>query len=139
MGENQIPLFAQDLREALRTLVAHLGGVKRIGAQMRPDLPADDAGRWLSKCLDRERPEKLSFEQLLYLLRLGHDAGCHVAMQYLAAEAGYHATPIEPLDERAALERQFIDSVRALHAIESRMERLAGLAPPIATQPLRAA
>lgn len=137
MAEEQVPLFSEDMHEALRALIAALGGAKKVAAQMRPDLPADDAGRWLSKCLDSDRPEKLSLTQLLWLLRAGHDAGCHVAMQFLAAEAGYSATPIEPVDERAALERQFVSSVRALRHIESRMERLAGLSGGVT--PLRQA
>lgn len=134
MAEHQIPLFAEDLHEALRTLVAHLGGAKRVGSSMRPDLPGDDAGRWLSKCLDRERPEKLSLDQLLFLLRQGHDASCHVAIQFLAAEAGYTAVPLEPADERAALEREFIAAVAAQRQLLARMERLAA-APQAGASP----
>lgn len=137
MADEQVPLFSDDMNEALRALIASIGGAKKVGSAMRPDLPADDAGRWLTKCLDHERPEKLGLTQLLWLLRHGHDAGCHVAMQFLAGEAGYTATPIEPQDERAELERAFVASVAAQRQILSRMERLANVGQAVA--PMRVA
>ena len=137
MVEHQIPLFAESPEEALRAVIAHLGGAKTVGAKLRPDLPADDAGRWLIKCLDHDRAEKLSLTQILWLLRSGHDAGAHTAMQYLAWHAGYQAVPVEPADEHAALQRAFIESVAQQRAMLARMERLAGASPVGAAPSLR--
>jgi len=126
VADEQIPLFSESPEEALRALVAALGGAKHVACAMRPDLPADDAGRWLIKCLDHERAEKLSLSQLLWLLRAGRQAGVHVAMYYFAGEAGYKATAMDPADELAAAQRQFVESVAMQKALVSRIERLTG-------------
>lgn len=123
--ETQESLFHDDVHDAFKAVVAALGGAKKVAAAMRPDLPADDASKWLSKCLDPERAEKLTLHQIVYLLREGRRIGCHAAMRYLADDAGYTATPVEPEDERAQLMRAFNESVRAQTRLVERMERLA--------------
>ena len=40
---NQEPLFFEDWREAMRHVVAVLGGPKPVGSRMRPDMKPDDA------------------------------------------------------------------------------------------------
>lgn len=92
-----------------------------------PEKAADDAGRLLRHCLDPDRAEKLSLEQLLLLLRMGREKGVHAVMTFLAREAGYQdPVAIEPEDERAKLMREFVEAQRALAGMAKRMER-AGL------------
>lgn len=43
----QIPLFLDDYHDAVRHAVEALGGFKKVGGDMRPDLAVDAAGRWL--------------------------------------------------------------------------------------------
>lgn len=122
---HQIPLIVEDLPTALADVARALGGLKRAGAMLRPELPADQAGRWLADCLEAGRREKLSPEQLLMLLREGRRVGCHSAMAFLAQECGYAPPqPIEPQDEAAELQRQFLASVSLLQQIERRMSAL---------------
>lgn len=134
----QPALPAESVADALRDVVRAMGGAKTVGARMRPELPADHAGRWLSDALNDNRREHLSPQQLLWLLREGRQAGAHGAMAYLCAEAGYaDPLPVAPADEAAALQRAYIDSVRAQQAIADRLERLAGLASVPPSQALR--
>lgn len=79
----------------------------------------------LLACLNEERQERLNPGHLVVLLRLGRERGCHAGMAYLAGECGYQAAPIEPEDERAQLQRQYIESVKAQKQMIERMERLA--------------
>jgi hypothetical protein len=124
----QFPLFHEDLTEALRTCVQALGGPKKVGALLRPELPADQAGRWIADCLNPDRRDQLHPNQLLLVLTESRKVGCHAAMRYLAFAAGYQEpAPMEPQDERAALQRQFVESVRQQNEILKRFERL-GLA-----------
>lgn len=131
--EHQTPLFHESIADALRDAVKAMGGFKAVAARMRPELPADHAGRWLADALNDTRREHLAPEQVLWLLREARAAGVHGAMAYLCAEAGYAApVPMAPADEAAQLQRDYIASVRVQQQIAQRLERLSGLAsvPP---------
>jgi hypothetical protein len=76
----------------------------------------------LSDCLNENREARLNPEQLILLMRLGRDKGCHAAIDYICAAAGYSKpVPIEPDDEKAALQRQFIKAVTELRQLSSRI------------------
>lgn len=123
----QEPLFIEDIYEAVRTVSMALGGTKKAGALLKPDLPADKAGEWLANCLNRARPEKLDPEQLMFLAREGRRVGCHAIASFMCQDGGYAPpNPIEPEDERAALQRAYIESVRAQRQIADRLEKLGG-------------
>lgn len=122
---SQMPLIVEDLPTALGDVARALGGFKRTGALLRPELPADQAGRWFSDCLNPAQREKLSPDQMVMLLREGRRVGCHSAMAFLAQECGYAPPqPIEPADEAAELQRQFLASVVLLQQIERRLSAL---------------
>lgn len=121
----QFPLFHEDLTEALRTCVQALGGPKKVGVLLRPELPADQAGRWVADCLNPDRRDQLHPNQLLLVLTEARKVGCHAAMIFIAQHAGYQdPAPLEPEDERAALMRQFVEHSKALHSLTARIEKL---------------
>ena len=121
---DQIPLFIEDYHEAIRATVQALGGFKRVGSDLKPDLAVEAAGRWLADCCNPDKREKLSLTELAFIRKAARQAGCHILATYEAREAGYaEPQPVEPEDERAKLERQFIESVRALEVIQQRLAR----------------
>lgn len=121
----QESLFSEDFNDALKDAIRALGGTKAVGVKLRPEMPADAAGAWLKDCLNPTRRERLAPEQVLWILRESRKVGCHSAMNFLCDEAGYvRAAPLEPQDEAAQLQRQFIDAVQALRKITDRGERL---------------
>lgn len=123
----QLPLFHEDVYDALRTCVQALGGYKKVGAAMRPELPISKAGEWLADCLNSARPQKLSLDQALYVLRESRAIGCHAGMYFIARDCQYsEPQPIEPDDEAADLERKFIGAVETLAPMLSRIEQLRG-------------
>lgn len=125
---NQTTLFAEDIHDALRDVVRALGGNKEVGHRLRPELPSNEAGTWLKDCLNPERRERLNPEQVLWLLREGRRVGCHSAINFVCDECGYsRATPIEPIDEAAELQRRAEILVKELGAITKRLERVGGL------------
>lgn len=122
---NQPQLFHDTITDALRDVVAGLGGTKAVGARMRPELPADHAGRWLADCLNDTRREHLTPQQLVWLLREGRAANHHGAMVWLAIEAGYsEPQPIEPADEKAMLQREYIEAAKSMARLAERIERV---------------
>ncbi|HXI14749.1 MAG TPA: hypothetical protein VNM48_00160 [Chloroflexota bacterium] len=122
----QIPLIHESFLDALTTCVQALGGAKRVGVMLRPeyDEDPDKAARWLLACLNPARDEKLSFDQTFMVMRKAKEASIHVAMAHIAQMVGYaDPQPIEPEDERAALQREFVQASKGMQALFARMER----------------
>jgi len=120
----QEPLFYDSILEALKGIVVHAGGNKAVGARLRPSKAPEHAGRWLADCLNPPREERLDPDDFMALLRIGREIGFHAAMTYIANEAGYEARPIEPQDEYAHLQREYIEAVKLQAKIAARLERL---------------
>ena len=108
--------------KALERVVTDLGGSKVVAPLLWPDKPLLDAQRLLCDCLNDDRPAKLDFSQVLFILRLAKDKGKHDGMTYIADFVGYsHPTPIEPEDEVAALQREFNAQVSKLESLADRI------------------
>jgi hypothetical protein len=120
------PLVVEDLDDAIAQTIKALGGFKRVGAQLRPDMEPRAAGRWLSDaCNPRER-EVLKPSQLAWLRRHARAAGVHTLAAFELRDAGYAPpVPVEPQDEYAQLQRVFSESVRTQQSLVERMEALA--------------
>lgn len=123
---SQERLFYDGINDALRSVIQALGGNKVIGCKLWPEKSPDAAARCLADCLNDHKPEKLAPDQVLLLLRLGHQAGCHAGMAYLAQEAGYEITPITPAEERDRLADALLEASRVLQ----RAIRAADQPPP---------
>lgn len=130
-----LALFHESLADALRECVNACGGTKKVGHILWPDKEPD-----VADCLNEAKREKLSPEQVLWLLRKARAAGCHAGMVFLARELGYSdPQPIEPEDERAKLQREFIESTRHLSRLASRIEELGRPGLAAVANPMRGA
>lgn len=119
----QPALFYDDIYDALKDVVTAAGGSKAVGTQIWPDKSVAMAHTAVLNCLDRNRPEKFSLTQLVMLLKIGRESGCHAAMNYLCSECGYTAPePIEPEDELARLQREYIAAVQTLKTLTPKIE-----------------
>ena len=119
---SQVPLFFDDVDDALRHAVAVLGGPKQVGPQLRgQDLTVDAAARWVSDCLNADRPAQFHPNHLMAILRAAHELGDHTVFNYLSGECGYSAVPIVPEDEAAELKRQFIESADRMSKMAARI------------------
>lgn len=122
-GTPQDSLFCDDLRDALMGLVRACGGLKAVAHMLKPTMGVEAAAGWLRKALTTGERERLDLDDLQFLLRLGREKGCHVGMRQLTREAGYtDPTPLDPEDERAALQREWIESIRRMEALARRIE-----------------
>ena len=122
---DQIPLFVDNYYDAIRASIEGLGGFKRVGSDIKPDLSVEAAGRWLADCCNPEKREKLSLTELAYIRKASRKAGIHVLAAFEMQAAGYSdPKPMNPEDESAQLKREFIRSVEALNALQARMARL---------------
>lgn len=119
-----LELFHEDIMDAVRGIVSVLGGAKKAGPLLFPDLLDDAAARRLLDCLNPDRQHQLTITQFVLLLKKGRDAGFHGAMHYLTDEVGYtRPSPIDPDDQRAELQRQFVAGVAQLAEMAKRLQR----------------
>lgn len=127
-----LPIFA-DWNDALDGVVHALGGYKKVGVMLRPELREKPvaAAQWLRDCLNPDRAERLNPDQVVLLLRLAKAEGYHAAKHWLDAEIGYEqGKPLNPHDEAANLQQRGADLARELRSITDRLERIAS--PPLA-------
>lgn len=112
--------------DALIECVKAAGGSAIVGKKVFPEKSPESAQRALLDCLNEDRPAKLSPDQVKLVLRLARDKGFHGGIAFLLADLGYAPTnPIEPRDEVAELQRQFIEASNHITDSLSRAEQLA--------------
>lgn len=121
----QDDLFHEDVDAAVSHVIAALGGNKRVGALLWPEEPVDQAARKLADCMNPDRPQFLKLKQVIFLLGEARKKGVHSAMAHISRECGYaDPQPVEPEDEAAELQRQFIAAQQGMNQILKRMEKL---------------
>lgn len=125
----QMALIHETLTDAMREAVQAIGGNKKLGAVMYPDLPVEQAAGRVRDCLNTDRREIFSPEQLVLIARLAKAAGNHSIVEYLAIELGYlKPVPVDPENEIARLQREFVEATKSLHHMASRIEAISATA-----------
>ena len=117
-------LFFEDWRAALRHVVAAMGGPKVVGCRMRLDMKPETAQGWVADCINPDRRQNSSPDHLFLLLRLAREAGIHTGMDVIAEEIGYRAEPVNPVDERDALMREFVQAGKSMESLVKRIEAM---------------
>lgn len=118
-------LFFESINDALIACVKALGGSKQVGPILWPDQAPDAAQRKLLDCLNDDRPQQLNPSQVMLILRLARERGCHIGMQYLAEALSYaEPVPVEPKDEADELRRQVLTMGMSLQKALARIEQL---------------
>ena len=115
----------ETLAEALRQDIGNAGGMKVVGAVLWPEIPTDQAAGKLRDATNPERREKLSPDQMAHVMKMSRAVGSHAALTFLCRSTGY-ADPVavEPEDERARMQREFVEATKSLAQMAARIERL---------------
>ncbi len=117
-------LFCESIEEAIDEVAKACGGRKQFASEMWPSRPVREAHNRLDACLNPDRAEKFDPVDLLYIMRRGREVGCHSLMLFMARNAGYtDPHPLNPEDEQAKLQREFIEAQKWMQKLASRMER----------------
>ncbi|MCH8137230.1 MAG: hypothetical protein IIB77_14740 [Proteobacteria bacterium] len=110
--------FHDDVFDALHTLVARCGGPKVCGSTIWPNKNPIKAAHWLNDCINAEKPAKLDPEDLIALLTIGREKGCHTVLNYICSRIGYtQPKPQPPEDELGELYAKYINAVEYLARI----------------------
>jgi len=122
MNDKQI--YEDDL-DALRATIQQLGGNKAVGAKLWPEKTPEGAGRSMADCCNPGRSERLSPSQLLLVMRMAREKGCHILAEHFMIEAGYAVpVPVDPQDEADRVARTMESMLQACGALADRLERL---------------
>lgn len=123
----QARLFYDDSKDASTSAINESGkSPKQVAGDMRPDLKADSAKTWLHNCIDPDKADKFSIEQIIQFMNLTKRAdGTNALLDYICDETGQERTKAKaPEDERAALQRAFIQSVEAQQKILEQFKKV---------------
>ncbi len=115
----------ENVNEVLIDCVKACGGSKVVGIALWPAKGVEAAQRNLLACLNADRNEKLSPDEVLLIARMAREKGCHLYMEFLAADLGYTVpAPVDPEDELAELLRRSNELRAQQIAASDRVEKL---------------
>lgn len=115
----------ETFNDALVEAVKALGGSKVVGPMLWPEKTLESAQRQLLDCLNPERPNRLNPDQVVFILRKAREINCHVAAEWLMAHLGYaKPVPVEPREELAGLQREFIAATKDLQGMVNKIQSL---------------
>jgi hypothetical protein len=118
-------LWYEDILDAIRDDMGAIGGPKVLAAMLYPEKPQEAAVRLLLDCLNRDRSQRLNPDQLQLVIREARKAGSFCTIAFICDDA--HMTrpvPVEPDDEKARLQREFIGAVDKLEQIKQQLGRV---------------
>lgn len=116
--------FYEGPEDALRAVVSHLGGSKKVGQMLWPDKTVDASARHLLDCLNPSRAEKLDIGQVMFLFAKAKEAGCHAPFAWICHEVGYEARPIAIEEEEDRLVAVVESAGKTFAAAVEKLERL---------------
>ena len=118
----QNSLFVEDIYQALSDCVRALGTTKEVAYMIWPDKNQEN---YLRDCLDRSRNQKLDPEQIIFILKLAKEKGCHTGMNFINATCDYELPkPVNKKEKRAELQQEFIKAVKSLGELGSQLDNL---------------
>lgn len=121
--KNSLPLFIEDVYEALKAAVAEAGGAKVVAARLWPHKPVDQARKELLDALNRDNPRKLDPEETLAILRMARERGYHGAKHWVDGALGYSpSAPVEPEDELGRMLREYLDIQRRHESLKPKID-----------------
>lgn len=120
---DQQQLFYETWNDVLRATVDFLGGPKEVGSMLWPEKTVSEAHRACLDCLNPERPHQFGEKEHL-LISLARAKDFHLPMVWLSQRFNYAPPqPIEPQDQIAELQRQFIRAVETASGFAKLLER----------------
>lgn len=115
-------LFYGDENEALRSAIENGKGYKATAAFLWPGLKPDTAYARIKACVNEDKPEKLSFGEIIALCSFN---GRFDPFMFASDEISHdRPTPRAPEDMEAQLMREYINAVAQQGRLAERMERL---------------
>jgi hypothetical protein len=117
-------LWFEDIFDAIRSDSIAIGP-KILAALLWPEKPIEQAARLLADCLNRDRSQRLTPEQLQLVIREARKAGSFCTISYICDDANMtRPLPVEPEDEIARIQREVVKAADTFKQMVERLERL---------------
>lgn len=124
-SQGSMPLFLEDVFDALRAAVQAAGGAKTVAGALWPHKPIDQAKRELLDSLNRDNARKLCVEEVMAVMRMAREAGYHGAKHWIDEALGYQPTPpADPKIERDRLADELARAADQFKNLQRAVERL---------------
>ena len=117
-------LFIESLSDAINAAVMQLGGVKKVGTMLWPEKSAREAGSQLLNCLNPDHAQKLSLEQIDFLIDTARKHNCHDIHKYVCDHYGYEFKVITKESIKLDIQQQINVGLADLKGLLDRLEKL---------------
>src|ERR1700730_16894009 len=107
---HQAALFHDSIYDALKADVSAAGGIKEVARRLWP--AHADAAAKLRACLADGHAQKLDIEEILAIKGFAKAVGSFATVTHESQVLAFKVEWIAPEDEKAELQRQFIENVR---------------------------
>lgn len=114
----QDALWTEDFLSALDDVVRARGSYQQVAGEIWPHTKT--AYNKLKNCLNPDHHEKFGPDEIIALLRIGREIGCHTAMFHLCRETGYE-NPKEAAPRSA--ETEILERQASLRTEDARLSR----------------
>jgi len=121
---DQLALWHDSIEDALEADVMAIGGPKTVAYALWPAKSMAEGARYLRRCLDSERAEKLALDEVAKLIEMAAENGSRCAISYLGRRAHAKIIPVAPDDERAELLERWESAQREVRALARAMGAL---------------
>lgn len=123
--KNSLPLFMEDIYDALKAAIQAMGGAKVVAGRLWPNKPLEQARKELLDALNRDNPRKLDAEEVLSLLRMARQSGFHQAKHWIDSEIGYEPSmPADPAVQRDRLADEMARAADTFASLQRAVERI---------------
>lgn len=113
--------------DALSDDIAALGGHWKVAKRLRPELDQKAARDWLLNCLNPNHKQNLTLGQIRLIVGWARAEGHTSFCEFWPTDNNMsRPVKIEPEDEKAKLQRQFVGAVGELSGMLARIEKLNG-------------
>jgi hypothetical protein len=124
-SHGSMPLFLEDVFDALRAAVQAAGGAKTVAGRIWPHKPIDQARKELLDALNRDNARKLCVEEVIALLAMARESGYHQAKHWIDEAIGYQPTPpSDPKVERDRLADALEHAAQSFDALKQQATNL---------------
>lgn len=121
----QETLFHEDIWEALSTDIMAAGGWKEVGHALHPKKSPQAAAEYLKCQVNPVRAEKLDAEEIALIKKLAKAKNSFATHFFECDDLGMtHGQSIEPEDEKARLQREFIETGKSMKGIWDQLAKL---------------
>jgi hypothetical protein len=121
-------LWYDDILDALKADCIAIGGkawAKDVGLMIWSDKSADAAARMLSDCLNPDRNQRLTPDQLKLVIREARKVDSYCTIAYICNDACLSIPhPVDPESEKELLKREVVKAADTFKQMIERLERL---------------